>query len=108
MLRTKCLSKTSPQDTPSVAGRAWYPFERLRREVDPQHWDLDRFFAAVRSYFPDDPLEAADEEIGEVFRLFEGRSGTSWGACPTTFRRCGRPNRTCSHPALQLKLAAAS
>jgi uncharacterized protein (DUF2267 family) len=75
MLRTKCLSKTSPQGTPSVAGRAWYPFERLRREVDPQHWDLDRFFAAVRSYFPDDPLEAADEEIGEVFRLFENRLG---------------------------------
>lgn len=45
-------------------------FEHWKPEgAKPRHWDLDRFFMAVDSFFPHDPLDETAAAVTTVFGL---------------------------------------
>ncbi len=39
----------------------------------PHHWDLDRFFAKIDSFFARDPIEDVADAVSEVFYILENR-----------------------------------
>lgn len=49
-------------------------FEHWRPgSAHPARWDIDRFFASIAAFFPQDPLEETDQAVAEVLRLLENR-----------------------------------
>ena len=49
-------------------------FEHWRPAAEhPRHWDLDRFFASVDTFFAQDPIEDVADAVTEVFGVLENR-----------------------------------